>query len=76
MALDRTVTPLIKDAIDFDIQLKPYQNFHLDNGVEVYTYEGGAEEVLSMEMVFFAGNTYEQKNWVAAATNFLLKKID
>lgn len=73
MALDRTVTPLIKDAIDFDIQLKPYQNFHLDNGVEVYTYEGGAEEVLSMEMVFYAGNTYEQKNWVAAATNFLLK---
>jgi len=73
MALDRTVTPLIKDAIDFDIQLKPYQNFHLDNGVEVYTYEGGAEEVLSMEMVFYAGNIYEQKNWVAAATNFLLK---
>ncbi|MCX6332024.1 MAG: pitrilysin family protein [Bacteroidetes bacterium] len=73
MALDRLLAPVIKDAIDFDIQLKPYQHFVLDNQVEVYTYEGGAEEVMLMDMVFFAGNTYEQKNWVAAATNFLLK---
>jgi len=73
MALDRLLAPVIKDAIDFDIQLKPYQHFVLDNQVEVYTYEGGAEEVMMMDMVFFAGNTYEQKNWVAAATNFLLK---
>ena len=73
MALDRIVAPLIKDAIDFDIQLKPYQKFALDNGVEVYAYEGGAQEVLMVDMVFDAGNTYEPKNWVAAATNFLLK---
>ena len=73
MALDRHTAPYIKDAIDFDIQIKPYQKFVLDNGVEVYTYEGGAEEAMMMEMVFFAGNSYEKKNWVAAATNFLLK---
>ena len=73
MSLDRTKAPLIKDAVDFDIQLKPCQKFDLDNGVEVYAYEGGAEEVLSLEMVFFAGNGFEDKNWVAAATNFLLK---
>lgn len=73
MALDRTQAPHIKDAVDFDIQLKPYQKFSLDNGVEVYTYEGGAEEVMSLEMVFYAGNSFENKNWVAAATNFLLK---
>ena len=73
MAVDRIVAPIIKDAIDFDIQLKPYQKFTLDNGVEVYAYEGGAQEVLLVDMVFDAGNTYEQKNWVAAATNFLLK---
>jgi predicted Zn-dependent peptidase len=73
MALDRIKAPLIKDAVDFDIQLKPYQHFTLDNGVEVYSYEGGAEEVMMMDLVFFAGNCYEEKNWVAAATNFLLK---
>ena len=73
MALDRHMAPVIKDAIDFDIKLKPYQHFVLDNQVEVYTYEGGAEPVMLMDMVFFAGNSYEDKNWVAAATNFLLK---
>jgi predicted Zn-dependent peptidase len=73
MSLDRNTAPHIKDAIDFDIQLKPCHRFTLDNGVEVYSYEGGAQEVMMMEMVFFAGNSYEQKNWVAAATNFLLK---
>jgi len=73
MILDRNTAPTIKDAIDFDIQLKPYQKYALDNGVEVYAFEGGAQDVMMMEMVFFAGNSYEQKNWVAAATNFLLK---
>jgi zinc protease len=73
MALDRTLAPNIKDAVDFDIQLKPCQKYTLDNGVEVYAFEGGAQEVMLMEMVFFAGNSYETKNWVAPATNYLLK---
>ncbi len=73
MALDRTTAPNIKDAVDFDIQLKPYQQYVLDNGVEVYAFEGGAQEVMMMELVFFAGNSYETKNWVAPATNYLLK---
>ncbi len=73
MALVRSEAPYMKDAIDFNIQLKPYKKFILDNGVEVYTYEGGSQEVLLVDMVFYAGNCFEQKNWVAAATNFLLK---
>jgi len=73
MSLDRTIAPLIKDAVEFDIQLKPYQKFTLDNSVEVYTFEGGAQEVMLMELVFFAGNSFETKNWVAPATNYLLK---
>ena len=56
MALDRTTAPNIKDAVDFDIQLKPCQQYVLDNGVEVYAFEGGAQEVMLMELVFFAGN--------------------
>lgn len=73
MALDRNIAPHIKDAVDFDIQLKPYQKYTLDNGVEVYAFEGGAQEVMLMELVFFAGNSFETKNWVAPATNYLLK---
>ena len=72
MALDRIKAPLIKDAVDFDIQLKLYQHFTLDNGVEVYSYEGGAEEVMMMDLVFFAGNCYEEKNWVDISCGFSL----
>jgi len=41
--------------------------------VPVYAINAGAEEVMSVEIVFFAGNSFEEKNVVAAATNFLLK---
>jgi zinc protease len=71
--LNRSIAPHIKDAIEFDLQLKPYEKFVLDNGVEVYAINAGAEEVLQIEMVFFAGNNFETKNSVAATTNYLLK---
>ncbi len=71
--LNRTIAPPIKDAIDFSLQLKPYTKFALDNGIEVYAIDAGAEEVLQMEWVFFAGNWYEEQNLVASATNYLLK---
>jgi predicted Zn-dependent peptidase len=53
--------------------LKPYQKYVLKNGVEVYAIDAGAEEVLMVEWVFYAGNWYEEKNLVSAATNFMLK---
>jgi predicted Zn-dependent peptidase len=73
MMLDRTKAPVIQDAVDFDVKLKPYEGFQLDNGTPVYTVNAGAEEVVMLEMVFFAGNWYEDKNIVAATTNHLLK---
>jgi predicted Zn-dependent peptidase len=71
--LDRTKTPFIKDAVDFNLQLKPYQKYVLKNGAEVYAIDAGAEEVVQVECVFFAGNWFEKKNLIAASTNFLLK---
>ena len=71
--LNRTEAPFIKDAIEFDLQLKPYELFTLDNGVKVYSIDAGSQEVLQMEMVFYAGNSYESANAVAAATSQLLK---
>ena len=71
--LNRTIAPPIKDAIEFDLQLKPYTFFELDNGVPVYTIDAGTQEVFQMEMVFYAGNFFEQQKLVAGATNFLLK---
>jgi len=71
--LNRTIEPKIIDAVDFDLQLKPYQYFTLDNDVPVYSINAGAEDVIMIELVFEAGNWYEEKNIVAATTNFMLK---
>ncbi len=71
--IDRTVAPGIKDAIEFDLQLKPYEKFTLDNGVPVYAVDAGVEELVQLELVFCAGNSFEQQNLVASATNSLLK---
>ena len=71
--LNRTVSPPIKDAIEFDLHLKPCEKFVLDNGVEVFAIDAGAQDVLQLELVFFAGNSLENAGAVAAATNHLLK---
>ena len=71
--MNRKSAPHIKDAIEFNLQLKPYQQFKLDNGVPVYTIDAGAQDVLQVEMVFYAGNWFEQQNTIASATNSLLK---
>ena len=70
---DRKQPPEIVDAVNFDLKLKPAERFTLDNGVEVYAINAGAEEVLSLEWVFFAGNWEEEQNLVAATANFLLR---
>lgn len=70
---DRKTPPRIKDAVEFDLKLKPYEKHVLDNGIEVYAVSGGPEEVLQMEWVFYAGNWYEDQNGIAGAVNHLLK---
>lgn len=71
--LDRTIPPEIKDAVDFNLQLKQIESYTLDNGVPVYSINAGAQELTMIELVFYAGNWYEEQNIVAATTNFLLK---
>jgi len=73
MMPDRSKAPAIHDAVDFDVQLKPVESYKLDNGTAVYAVNAGAEEVVMVEWVFYAGNWYEDKNIVAATTNHLLK---
>jgi zinc protease len=71
--IDRTIAPKIIDAVDLKLGLKPYQKYILKNGVEVYAVDAGAEEVMMVEWVYYAGDWYEEKKLVAAATNFMLK---
>lgn len=71
--INRTIAPDIKDAIAFNLQLKNAEQYKLDNGIPVYSINAGEQEVTMIELVFFAGNTYEDKNIVAGTANFLLK---
>ncbi len=71
--IDRTIAPKIIDAVDLKLTLKPYQKYILKNGVEVYAVDAGAEEVMMVEWVYYAGDWYEEKKLAAAATNFMLK---
>lgn len=71
--LNRTIAPRIKDAIEYDLSLKPCEKYELKNGVPVYAISDGAEEVSMVEFVFYAGNNFENKNLAASATNFLIR---
>ena len=71
--MNRKTAPLIKDAVEFNLQLKPCEQFTLDNGVPVYSVDAGTQEVIQVEMVFYAGNWFEDQKSVASATNYLLK---
>ena len=71
--LNRTQSPPIKDAVDFNLKLKPYEKILLKNNTPVYAINAGVEEVMMLEFVFYAGNSYEQKNLVVVITNNLLK---
>ncbi|HET9431367.1 MAG TPA: pitrilysin family protein [Chitinophagaceae bacterium] len=71
--LERKKAPLIVDAVNFHLHLKEAQKYVLRNGVEVYAVDAGAEEVMSLEWVFYAGNWQEDQNLVAASANFLLR---
>ncbi len=71
--LQRHIAPEITDAVDFNLKLKSCETYTLDNGVKVYSVDAGAQEVTMVELVFFAGNWYEEQNIVAASTNYLLK---
>lgn len=71
--MNRKEAPVIIDAVDFKLNLKPYEYFTLDNGVPVYTIDAGAQDVVQIEWVFYAGNWKEEKRGLAGATNFMLK---
>ncbi len=71
--LNRSAQPAIIDATDFNLHLKPYEYFTLDNGIPVYALRAPEQEVAFAEWVFFAGNAYEEHNMTASSANYLLK---
>ena len=71
--LDRTKAPHITDPVDFELSLKPYTYRELRNNTPVYIVDAGAEEVMSLELLFEAGAALESKRQVAIAVNNLIK---
>ena len=71
--IERKQAPVIKDAVEYNLVLRPYEKYNLRNGADVYAINAGAEEVLQLEWIFYAGNWFEKKNLVAASANFMLK---
>ena len=71
--LNRTIAPIITNAVDFHLALPPYKKYILKNGVEVYAVDIGELDTLMVNLVFSAGNWFEEKNLVAATANYLLK---
>ena len=70
---DRTVSPAIHDAVEFDYKLPPINKEILNNGLQLYWLNAGVQDVVQLDWVFPAGLWYEQKPSVAHATAGLLK---
>jgi len=70
---NRSIAPQYYDPIEFDLKLKPYTDYKLDNQTPVYAVHSNTGDVAMVEFVFYAGNWFEQQNMLAATTNFLLK---
>lgn len=71
--IDRKTAPQIHDAIEFDFSLPPINTHKLDNGIPMYWFKGGVQDVVEIDWVFPAGLWFEQKGGVAQATAGLLK---
>ena len=73
MTLDRTVAPVIHDAVDFDFKLPPINTVDLSNGLKMHWIDAGVQELVQVDWVFPGGLWYEGKTSVAQTTAALLK---
>ncbi|MEI6060142.1 MAG: pitrilysin family protein [Bacteroidota bacterium] len=46
----------------------------LSNGIKVYQFNSGTQDVISIEMVFAAGSWFQKKPFTAMATNLMLRE--
>ena len=70
--LDRTKQPEIK-LIDNVALLKP-EEVTLDNGIPLYSFNAGTQDVIKIECIFDAGTWYQDKKLTAFSTAKMLKE--
>ncbi len=70
--LNRKTQPTIKPPKRIDF---PQPEIHqLKNGIKVHQFNAGAQDVISIEMVFKAGSWFQDKPFTALATNLMLRE--
>lgn len=70
--IDRTIPPAIRRISKID--LPPFQQITLDNGIPLYFVESGNQPLIKLEAVFMAGRPYESQKLASRATARLLKE--
>jgi len=70
--LDRKIAPPVKEIEK--LALPSPKKITLDNGIPLYILELGTQEVLKLEVVYFAGRPYEEKQLVGRLTTRMLKE--
>jgi zinc protease len=48
--------------------------YRLNNGIKVYQFDSGTQDVISIELVFAAGSWFQKKPFTAMATNLMLRE--
>lgn len=69
---DRTTAPEIREISDLKLPLPTVHT--LDNGIPVYETRMGTQEILKLEILFYAGRPAEVKMLTARATASLLRE--
>ncbi len=69
---DRKRQPAIQPPGRINFTLPPL--CQLSNGIKVYQFNSGTQDVISIELVFTAGSWFQKKPFTAMATNLMLRE--
>jgi zinc protease len=70
--MNRLMAPPYNNTADLDIKLMGLQKQKLANHVLLYSLNAGAQDVVQIEWIFTAGNSYENSNMIASTAVSLL----
>lgn len=69
---DRKLQPAIQPPGRINFIQPPVHQ--LSNGIKVYQFNSGSQDVISIELVFAAGSWFQKKPFTAMATNLMLRE--
>lgn len=72
LMLNRTIMPEIKEVENLTVP--PPVLWHLSNGVPVYETNLGTQDVIKLDLVFFAGRPFERKKLASRSTAAMLRE--